>query len=370
VNLPIDRIYSIPTSDGIRQTVLHRLTTEDGVGVSVSHLARARASDSVLLIHGLTTSSDMYVMPEHYNLAAYLYDQGYDVWAADFRMSNHYVNNQRRRFTFDDVALYDWPLIVKHVRGHMPGKRLHVIAHCLGSATFHLALYGKTVAADLVDSVIANSISLNPRVRWWSAVKLLLAPFLVEKVLRLPYVDPRWSEFDNIERPWLGRLLARLAGLAHLECNQHACNVLSFMWGTGFPALFEHCNMHVATHDRLAELFGPVGMEYFRNVRKGVLSNQTLVKYARGDKYSRLPERYFDGVAEVAVPTLLVSGDKNHIFPGANKLTYERARQAGSRSFEYREFAGYGHQDVFMGKHCARDTFPVFCQFLSQQAQT
>ena len=46
------------------------------------------ARDSVMIVHGLTTSTDMFIMPEHYNLVSYLLDNGYtDVWCLDMRMS-------------------------------------------------------------------------------------------------------------------------------------------------------------------------------------------------------------------------------------------------------------------------------------------
>src|SRR4030095_3960429 len=115
--------------------------------------------DAVLLIHGLTTSSDMFVMPEHYNLAAYLHDQGFDVWVADYRLSNPSAYNTKASFTFEDVAYNDWPTIVGFIRETIGARRrLHVIAHCLGSVTFHYALYGKTITG--ITSVISNSVSM------------------------------------------------------------------------------------------------------------------------------------------------------------------------------------------------------------------
>ena len=320
-----DRVYTVQTKkSGALQTVLHPFTTDDGVGISLSHLEHPRATDSALLIHGLTTSSDMFVMPEHYNLAAFLHDAGFDVWIADYRMSNHYPYNHSLKFAFDDVGLFDWPASIARIRQHNKGRRIHVVAHCLGSATFHIALYGKTVEG--ISSVVSNSISLNPRVSAWSSMKLLAAPFLVERVLRLPYIDPRWSELKNRRVPWLGRLVARVVSVFHLECNERACNLISFTWGSGHPAIWEHRNVHPATHDRATDLFGPVGMEYFRNVRKSVFSDNTLVRYKSGGKYDSLPERYIDNIGAVKVPTLLMSGEHNNIFPGANKLTFERAR--------------------------------------------
>jgi len=362
-----DRVYRVQTkTSGVLDTVLHLFTAEDGVALSLSHLEHPRATDSVLLIHGLTTSSDMFVMPEHYSLSAFLHDAGFDVWIADFRMSNHYAYNHERKYAFDDAALFDWPACVGRLRQLNEGRRLHVVAHCLGSATFHAALYGKQVSG--ISSVVSNSVSLNPRVHPWSFFKLLGAPFLVDHVLGLPYIDPRWSELENPRISRLGRAIAWFISTVHLECGEHACKLVSFTWGSGHPAIWEHRNVHPATHDRCTELFGPIGMEYFRNVRKSVLADNTLVRYRSDGKYAQLPERYIDNISAVRVPTLLLSGERNNIFPGSNKLTYERTRAAGSTSFEYREFPGYGHQDLMMGKACDEDVFPTIVDFLRQAA--
>ena len=74
-----------------------------------------------MIVHGLTTSTDMFIMPEHYNLVSYLLDNGYtDVWCLDMRMSNrHSYNLFPHRYTFDDIALYDYPPAIRdHPRAH------------------------------------------------------------------------------------------------------------------------------------------------------------------------------------------------------------------------------------------------------------
>jgi len=359
-----DRIYSVQTrKSGAIATTLHPLCTPNGINISVSRLANPGAKDAVLLIHGLTTSSDMFVMPEHYNMAAYLHDQGYDVYLADFRMSAHYGYNTQGTFTFDEVGVSDWPTIVDFIRRTIGDARLHVICHCLGSVTFHHALYGKSVSG--ITSVVSNSVSLNPCVHPWAAAKLVCAPFLVDSVLRLRYVDPRWG-LPNHEAPFFGRLLAKVVGLAHLECNDPACNLVSFVWGSGFPAVFTHEKIAAETHDRLTELFGPIAMPYFRNVRHGVFHNNTFGRFSKKPEHKHLPDRYIDNVGEVVVPTLLLSGERNHIFPGSNKLTAELIAQKGIAGYEYRELPGYGHQDVFMGKDCDKEVFPMIHQYLSR----
>lgn len=358
-----DKIHVVRTQKGGRvSSTLHKVRTADGLEISLSRFA-APAQEVVLLIHGLTTSSDMFLMPEHYNLGAFLLDQGFEVWAADFRMSNHFAYNIKGRFTFEDVAANDWPALIGFIRSMIgPERRLHVICHCLGSVTFHHALYGKTIGG--ISSVVSNSISFNTRVHPWAVVKLLAAPFMVEKVLRLPYIDPRWNDAKHPQNSRLGKLIAKVVDLVHLECNDQACNLVSFTWGSGFPALFEHDNMSPETHARLADLFGPIAMPYFRNVRSAVLHNNTFGRYSTKPEHKSFPDRYIDNVGEVKVPTLFIAGAHNHIFPGANRLSHELIKKKGVPGYDYVEFPTYGHQDIFMGQKVDQETFPTILEFL------
>lgn len=68
-------------------------------------------------------------------------------------------------------------------------------------------------------------------------------------------------------------------------------------------------------------------------------------------------------------PTLLISGEENHIFPQSNKMTYEALQKTpnGPR-VQYREYPHYGHQDIFMGQFCDKEVFPELVQFLKQHS--
>ena len=63
---------SVPlfTLDGVHDAEVstHFITTGDLLGISAFRFLREPSDDVVLLIHGLTTSTDMFIMPEHYNL--------------------------------------------------------------------------------------------------------------------------------------------------------------------------------------------------------------------------------------------------------------------------------------------------------------
>src|ERR1700761_7447552 len=197
------------TLEGVKdaEVTTHSFSTEDGLGLSMLRFSRgtaappphpdhptsANSGDSILIIHGLTTSTDMFIMPEHRNLVSYLLDNGWgDVWTIDCRMSNRFSYNLKRsRDTLDDVALFDHPAAIAAIRKQIgPDRRIHVICHCLGSVTFMMSLFGKAV--DGISSVVSNSVSLTPRVPAWSNVKLKLAPALCEYVVGVEYANPLW----------------------------------------------------------------------------------------------------------------------------------------------------------------------------------
>jgi lysosomal acid lipase/cholesteryl ester hydrolase len=351
------------TLDGVpdAEVTTHWFSTEDGLGLSLLRFQRAPGGEAVLVIHGLTTSTDMFIMPEHDNLVTFLLDRGYDVWCLDYRMSNrHPYNLWKHRFTLDDVALYDHPAAVDVVRSHVGQETpLHVIAHCLGATSFAMSLFAGLTD---VDSVILNSVALTPRVPRWSRIKLATAPALVEYVLGVPYLNPRWSEDPGFTR---GELVSRLVSLFHRECDEPTCHMLSMMWGTGWPALYSHENLADVTHRRGGDLYGPTSVHYYRHVLR-MLKAGRAVKYDVEDpRFDRLPDDYLSRAAEVETPVLFVTGEDNNVFTDSNIVCHQRLERITPGRHSLHVFGGYGHQDPFMGEHVARDIFPTLGDWLA-----
>jgi cholesterol oxidase len=364
---PYQREIPLYTTEGVHgaEITTHPFTTADKLGLTLQRFKRAPSNDVVLLVHGLTTSTDMFIMPEHYNIVRYLHDHGWsDVWSVDFRMSGRFSYNlQRHRYTLDDCALYDYPAALAALRQVIgPDRRIHVICHCMGSSTFMMSLFGKQVSG--VSSVISNSVSLTPRVPGWSNIKLMLAPPLCEYVAGIEYANPLWRREPGFS---LGKVLATVVSAFHHECDIPECHMLSFMWGTGFPSVYNHVNMHDITHRRAGDLFSGTSFHYFRHIRKMVKSDNTAVKYDPDNpRYAPLPDNYLQWAADIKTPVLFITGQDNHIFKDSNLLAYDRCNAAAPGLHEKHVFANYGHQDTFMGKNCHVDIFPRLLQFLDK----
>ncbi|MFO1093289.1 MAG: hypothetical protein U0992_08235 [Planctomycetaceae bacterium] len=306
-------------------------------------------------------------MPEHENLVQYLLDHGYtDVFTLDFRMSNRFQYNlHRHRYSMDDIALYDYPpafALVRELVGR--GKRVHVICHCLGSVSFMMSLFGKAV--DGIASVISNSVSLTPRVPAWSRAKLMFGPFFVENLTSIEYLNPYWRR----EPGWgLGKLLAWWVSLFHRECDVPECHMLSFMWGTGFPAVYRHENLLDVTHRRGGDLYGGVSLHYYRHVSRMVANGNTAVKFDPHDpRFAALPVNYLEHAQQIRTPILFITGQQNHIFLDSNVECHRRLERLAPGRHELQVFPNYGHQDVFMGNNCAVDIFPRLLNFLDKHA--
>ncbi len=366
------RVHEVPmyTLEGVKRAEIttSHFTTGDDLGLDVLRFRREASRDVVVLFHGLTTSTDMYIMPEHYNLVSYLLDHGFgDVWSVYWRGSNrHSYDLFPNRYNIDDVALYDMPGAIATVREAVgPDARIHVIAHCVGSLGFNMALFSGIV--DGISSVISNSVALVPQVPRWSYAKLRVGPMALNYILRYPNVNPRWSYLSGpgIAR---GKPFAKMVSLFHRECKEPACHMVSFMWGAGHPACYQHENLADVTHRRVGDLFGAVNTSYYRHIAKMVRRGVAVKMNPTDSRYNRLPNSYLDRIDEVDLPPmLLVTGDQNKVFTDSNIVFHESLpRLKPGIDAELKVYPGYGHQDVFQGVRCDEETFPAMLDFLNR----
>lgn len=355
------------TNEGVPDAAVstHPFATEDGLGLALTRFHRADSDDVVLLLHGLPASTDMFIMPEHRNLVSFLLDEGFtDVWSLDFRMSNRFpYDTETHRFTLDDIAHFDHPAALAELRRHIGDRRVHVVAQCLGAVSFSMSLFGGAV--DGVTSVVANSVSLVTRVPRWSRLKLRFGPAITEYGFGLSFLDPRFGHAPMFTRSWM---FAQLVSLFHWECRNHACHMISFMWGSGRPGLWRHENLDPATHERIADLFGANGLHYYRHMRRMVAAGHA-VQYDRKDsRHSALPGDYLERAAEVSTPFLFLTGDHNRVFVDSNIVCHRILNEISPGRHELAILPGYGHVDPYIGKNAHVDVFPKIVDFLKRHA--
>ncbi|WP_370947031.1 alpha/beta hydrolase [Amycolatopsis sp. cg5] len=335
-------------------------TTSDGVELGLCRIGGHSGGPAVLLIHGLTVSSEMFALSETRNLVDSLLDAGYEPWLLDWRGSRALPYNEGRvRYTFDDVALYDIPEAVSYVRGRIGDRKLFVVSHCVGAMSL-----GMSMAAGLVPGlagVVAHSVFLTPKLEPKARLRVHLGcELLRSRFTRIP-VDIRQAGLRSRYTP-----IFALASL-RADCPDPTCQMLhNSAWGTG-ASLFEHEKLAKRTHDRLAELFGPMPTWTLPHLRRSELAHAVVRWNTRDHRYDRLPENALDSADRIDTPILLLSGSENKLWRDSNRLCHEiLARRQPRLDVRYTEIPGYGHMDAFLGRGAALDVFGRIIDFLDE----
>jgi triacylglycerol lipase/cholesterol oxidase len=365
-----DHIVNLDTSRNIKNCDVsyHKINTDDKISLELIKFKRSENSSdkSAFLMHGLTGSSEMFTMPEHYNIVSYLLDNGYgEVWCLNWRGSNKNTYNYfPHRYTLDDIAKYDvkaaWDYIVKESSSNV---KVDAIVQCVGSLVFFMA--AASYELKNLNTIVSNAVSLNPRVPAWSKLKIKVVPNLLERLLSFTYMSPKFYKAPRFTLPWV---LAKIANLFHHECNSQSCHMMSLMWGTGWPACYEHKNISEVTHHRLDDIYGGTAFHFYRHIGK-MISKGKAVQYKKEDRFSDLPVDYleaFNKNNKNKVPVLLMRGKRNKVFTDSNEKTYQEVSKDRPETF-YKCFDDYGHMDVFMGTNSHKDIFPTIVNFTNNK---
>ncbi|MEU3045970.1 alpha/beta fold hydrolase [Streptomyces sp. NPDC006984] len=339
------------------------LQAGDGVRLGLTRIRTAGrpAGPAVLLLHGHTASSDMFLLPETRNLVDVLLDEGYEPWLLDWRGSCRLPYNETgRRYTYDDVALYDIPGAVARVRQEIGDRPLFAVAHCIGSLALSMSM-----AAGLVPGlagVVSQGVFLTPRLAGRTSLRMTLAGELLKSRIDHIPVDFRTVGFRSKYTP-LFALASRRA-----ECPDPTCQILhNSAWGTG-ASLFVHEHLTRTTHDRLAELLGPAPLWILPHLRRIELA-RTVVRWNDGDlRYRALPRNALDAAGAIDAPVLLLSGSENGLWLDSQELCHRvLARRQPRLDVAYTEIPGYGHLDTFLGRGAALDVFGHILEFLEKR---
>jgi hypothetical protein len=301
----------------------------------------------LLLVHGAGVRSAIF-----HQLTGPLTTAGWDVWLLDWRAS---IDLPPTEWTLDQAALYDHPAAVRRVLAETGADRLSAIVHCQGSVSFTMA-----VAAGLlpqVDTVISSAVSLHPVVPAWSRFKLRYAVPVVSRLLT--HLDPRWGRVPP--RALTPRLLTALVRVAHRECGNTVCRLVSFIYGSGCPALWRHENLSPQMHDEFVPReFGPVPLSFFRQMAAGVRAGRMT------SELPGLPSVHAGAAPRTDARFVLLTGERNRCFlPESQRRTFAFLDRHAPGRHALHVLPGYSHLDVFLGRDAHRDVFPLILDELA-----
>jgi hypothetical protein len=344
-----------PTTRRDHVTDVQPLTALDGRPLTVVHV-RGRHTPTrgpVLVVHGAGVRAELFRPPTARTFVDALLDDGWDVWLLNWRAS---IDLEPYPWTLDQAAAYDHPAGVAHVLAATGAERLKAVVHCQGSTSFMMALVAGLLPQ--VDTVVSNAVSLHPVVPSFSAFKIGRVAPLVARAL--PFVSPAWGD-----RPphTLARLMVWFVRATHRECDNSVCRMVSFTYGTGWPALWSHANLDDATHDWVRGEFAEVPLSFFAQMHACIRAGHLVsVKSIEG-----LPRSYVAQAPRTDARIVLLAGEDNRCFLAeSQRRTFEFLHSHRPGRDRLHLLPGYGHLDVFLGRNAAADTYPLILEELAR----
>jgi hypothetical protein len=327
----------------------------DGMECNLIHVqgSAAPVKGPVLLVHGAGVRANIFRSPVRTTLVDTLVNEGYDVWLENWRAS---IDLPPNSWTLDQAAVYDHPKAVKTVVDRTGADEVQAIIHCQGSTSFMMSAVAGLVPE--VKTVVANAVSLHPVVPEWSRFKITYLTPTVGRLL--DYLNPQWGLYSPTT---LSRLITLLVMLVHHECDNPVCKMVSFTYGSGFPALWLHENLNDETHEWLKDEFAHVPITFFRQMARCVEEGHLVSVEGIGG----LPENFVAAPPQTDARFAFLAGEKNNCFlPESQRKTFDFLDSLDKNRHSFHLLRNYSHLDVFMGRNAHRDVFPLILNELER----
>lgn len=341
--------------------------TKDGCTLAMRRYQPEQLSQGkapVILCHGLGYNLTYWDLDESVSLANYLAGEGYDVWSLSLRgaaPSSQPLNSGLRklgRFNLDpemfnkfrqhlqDLQMIDWsvddhinydiPAAIELVCGETGHSQIHWIGHSMGGMIMFAYLQQNQDTSKVKSFVAAST------------------PMVVFRPLSDPF--------------------------ALLVENEGTISIGSKIVGTSAPA-------------GLGSIFGDMGTPmdklFFngQNIDKATLQKlfyisqeeispsqfKQLINMVRTEQFKSLDEKinYIANLSKVTTPTYFLVGTVDNMATvAAVKFVYNKV---GSAQKKYALFGrvnnhknDYGHDDIIIGKHAAKEVYPTIIDWLKQ----
>jgi len=304
--------------------------TDDGWTLPLRHYPGP--GKPVVLVHGMGANHYNWDYRPEVSLAAYLQQQGWDVWVPELRGDPGAVAPYRRaakEFSFDDHALYDLPPVIDAVRVATGAPKVYFVGHSMGGMLLYTALarYPERIAAGVAVGSPADFDTL-----FGIHKKIRAMGWAVQGRGRIPA-----AFLAKLSAP-LGRanpLYARLGNKANLD----------------FPIA------NGMAKRALVDLPRPMVLEVTRWLKSSDLVTLDGRPWL-DDVHSDVPLLVMGGAVDKVVPAADVKAACDRI----PDCTYRLLGKAGGFSTDY------GHIDPIVGRTARDEVYPVIAGFLAKQA--
>lgn len=328
---------------------------DDGLQCNLIHITGGMSTHKgpVVLVHGAGVRANIFRAPVDKTIVDALLTDGYDVWLENWRAS---IDLPPNPWTLDQAALYDHPAAVRTIVEHTGWDTIKAIIHCQGSTSFLMSAVAGLVPQ--VTTIVSNAVALHPVIPAFSRLKIWYGIPLVAPLTS--YLNPQWGLHTPTRT---AKVIDFVVEAAHHECNNPVCKEVSFIYGSGFPALWRHENLNQQTHEWLTKEFAHVPISFFQQMGKCVRSGHLIST----EHQRELLADYVAQKPRTDARVAFFAGEKNRCFLPESQIRsfafFNRYRQ---NYHSLHILPGYSHLDVFMGQHAARDVFPHILEELGK----
>jgi len=331
---------------------VYDVVTSDGVAVRLTRYNGGKQGP-VLLAPGFGTSTLAFTIDTvDTNLPEFLFADGYDVWLFDYRASPA-LPSSRTQFTLDDIATKDWPAAVAKVRAVSGAASVQVMAHCVGSMTFLMAMLSGLQG---VRSAVCSALSLFPESPIGNRVKAKLD---LGTLLRKFGIDMLTTSFDpgNPADRFIDQVLRMFP--SRESCPSAVCRRILGIYGE----VYKHEMLNEPTHAAIHEMFGVANVTAFDHITRMIREGHVVDAQGR--------DVYMSNISRLAVPITFLHGQENRLFlPEGTEKTFKLlAQRNGAALYQRITVPVYAHMDCFMARNSATDIFPLIVNALQSHTQ-
>lgn len=321
---------------------VHFFKTDDAVELRLTRY-KGGGKGPVMMAPGFGTSTLAFTIDTvDTNLPESLFAAGYDVWLFDYRASPDLPSAQTQ-FTLDEVARHDYPAAVAKVREVSGAPSVQVMAHCVGSMTFLMAMLSGLQG---VRSAVCSALTFYPISPMANRIRagLDLGTMAAKAGIKTLTTDfDSQKQMDVIVDTVLKLVPSRE------QCTSAVCRRILGIYGD----VYKHANLNEATHQAIHEMFGVANITTFNHLSLMVRKEQIVDKDG-GDTYLTHLDR-------LAIPIAFVTGAENNLFlpEGTLKTLHALSKANDATLYQRILFPNYAHMDLYMGRDSARDVFPT-----------
>jgi choline dehydrogenase-like flavoprotein len=367
----------------------------------------------LLLIHGFGASGLQFSAPDMATtMVRHLQDTGRDVWVAELRTSivmNQDLPDKHAQWSMDEVAMNDIPALIRFVieksNQSDPARakvtQVDVLAHCIGSAMFNIALLSGSLQQ--APGAMAEAASTAPPSLVRRAALLQVGPiFTVSRGNKLraymayfmggglqrDFVD---SSTDAQSQDWKDALMDRVLNTYPLPQHEITSGnpaksvmpvfpgnqwLANYFRSTGvFGRLFNIDQLSQAMLNNIGDLLGRTNFKTFRQILQSIMHNHLVDAEGRNVYVSadNMRQHY-------SFPLRFFYGSRNDVFSEkgiTESLRRLRAAHGWEASdahedashFSWQSLEGFGHLDPLIGERAADKVFPQLSTWLNQAGE-